>query len=324
MSVLIIGGAGYIGSHAARYFYEQGRSVVVVDNLLTGHRDAVGDLPFYELDIRDEEKLYEVLKKEQIKSVLHFAARSLVGESVEKPAEYYENNVGGMLSLLSSMLRANVKNIIFSSTAAVYGEPAEIPITENCPTKPLSPYGKSKLMMEQLIADYAKAYDISYVALRYFNAAGASKDGKLGERHRPETHLIPIILDVALGRREKLEVYGSDYPTKDGTCIRDYIHIDDLISAHYLALDYLEKGGKSDVFNLSSESGFSNLEILEAAKKVCERPINWQMGERRAGDPAILIADSSKAERILGWRKEHSNLAEIIGDAWNFHRNFFS
>lgn len=323
MSVMIVGGAGYIGSHAARYFQEAGEEVIVVDNLLTGHRDAVGDLPFYEVDIRDKEAVVQLMKKEGVDAVVHFAARSLVGESVLKPEEYYDNNVYGMLQLLSAMRECEVDKIIFSSTAAVYGQVEKMPIAEDCDCHPCNPYGKSKYMMEQLMADYDHAYGIKYVALRYFNAAGASKDGKLGERHSPETHLIPILLDTALGRRAEIEIYGSDYPTPDGTCIRDYIHILDLVAAHLLALNYLREGGESSAFNLATKNGFSNLEVLEAARRVTGQAIPHRMGARRAGDPAVLIADSSKAQELLKWKLEHSDIDEMIEDAWNFHRKFF-
>ncbi len=323
MSVMIVGGAGYIGSHAARYFQEAGEEVIVVDNLLTGHRDAVGDLPFYEVDIRDKEAVVQLMKKEGVDAVVHFAARSLVGESVLKPEEYYDNNVYGMLQLLSAMRECEVDKIIFSSTAAVYGQVEKMPIAEDCDCHPCNPYGKSKYMMEQLMADYDHAYGIKYVALRYFNAAGASKDGKLGERHSPETHLIPILLDTALGRRAEIEIYGSDYPTPDGTCIRDYIHILDLVAAHLLALNYLREGKESSAFNLATKNGFSNLEVLEAARRVTGQAIPHRMGARRAGDPAVLIADSSKAQELLKWKLEHSDIDEMIEDAWNFHRKFF-
>ncbi|MDO5734742.1 MAG: UDP-glucose 4-epimerase GalE [Eubacteriales bacterium] len=323
MSILVVGGAGYIGSHAAKYLSEKGRRVVVLDNLSTGHRDAIGDFPFYEVDLRDLDAVEAVLRKEKITAVMHFAAKSLVGESVAMPLEYYDNNTVGMLRLLEAMRRLEINNIIFSSTAAVYGEVEKMPITEDVPCRPKSPYGSSKLMMEEMMQAFDQAYGMRYVALRYFNAAGAAKDGSLGERHSPETHLIPIILDTALGRREKIEIFGSDYPTPDGTCIRDYIHVEDLISAHLLALERLEQGGDSAIYNLASQSGFSNLEVLAAAREVTGAEIPHVMGERRAGDPAVLIADNRKAIAELGWELKHNDIHEIIGDAWNFHKKFF-
>lgn len=321
MSILIVGGAGYIGSHAVRYFKNQGRDVVVLDNLSTGHRDAVDrDIPFYEIDLRDVDKVKDVLKKEKVESVIHFAAKSLVGESVTMPQQYFDNNTVGMLRLLEAMRDCNLDKIIFSSTAAVYGEVDEMPITEDIPLNPKNPYGESKMFMERMMYWFDNAYGMRYTALRYFNAAGAQPDGSLGERHNPETHLIPLILDTALGRRDHIEIYGSDYPTHDGTCIRDYIHVVDLVAAHLLALERLEAGKPSAVYNLSAGRGFSNLEVLETAIEVTGKEIPHKLGERRPGDPAILVADNSKAVNELGWKVEHSTLEQIIGDAWNFHK----
>jgi UDP-glucose 4-epimerase len=320
MSILVLGGAGYIGSHAVHQLIDAGEDVVVVDNLQTGHREALHpQAKFYEGDIRDKAFLDSVFKKESIQGVIHFAANSLVGESVEKPLKYFNNNVYGMQILLEVMHENHVKYIVFSSTAATYGEPKKVPITEDMPTQPTNPYGETKLTMEKMMKWCDRAYGMRYVALRYFNVAGAAKSGNIGEDHHPETHLIPIVLQVAAGKREKILIFGDDYPTKDGTCLRDYVHIEDLIAAHRLALSYLIHGGKSDVFNLGSNEGFSVKDIIRAARDVTGKPIPAEVAPRRAGDPSTLIASSDKAKKTLGWKPEHTNILEILADAWAWH-----
>jgi UDP-glucose 4-epimerase len=318
MKVLIAGGAGYIGSHCVKIMSEQGYDVVTVDNLSTGHQGAVkGKL--YVGDIRDEVFLDDLFKKEKIDAVIHFCAKSLVGESMEKPLEYFDNNVYGTLVLLKAMAKANVKKIVFSSSAAVYGEHKEMPITEEYSTNPTSTYGESKLMMEKMMKWAEIAHGFNYVSLRYFNVAGAYPDGSIGEDHRPETHLIPIILQAALGKRDYVKVYGTDYPTPDGTCIRDYIHVVDLIDAHIKALRYLLKGNKSEIFNLGSQDGYSVLEIIKVAREVTKIDIKQVNSERRPGDPAKLVASSEKIGRILCWKPKFG-IKEIIRDAWLFHK----
>ena len=322
MTILVLGGAGYIGSHAVDQLIEKGYDVAVVDNLLTGHRQAVHtDARFYEGDIRDKEFLRGVFQKETIEGVLHFAASSLVGESVEKPLVYFNNNVYGMQVLLEVMHEFDVKRIVFSSTAATYGEPKESPITEESPTNPKNPYGESKLMMEKMMKWCDEAYGMRYVALRYFNVAGAKSDASIGEDHTPETHLVPIILQVALGQRESLAVYGDDYDTPDGTCIRDYVQVEDLIAAHILALEYLKAGNESNFFNLGSNKGYSVTEMLEAAREVTGRDIPAKMAPRRAGDPSRLVASSEKARATLGWAPEYTDVKEIIKTAWAWHES---
>ncbi|WAA12533.1 UDP-glucose 4-epimerase GalE [Fervidibacillus halotolerans] len=320
MNILVLGGAGYIGSHAVYQLIDQGYEVCVVDNLQTGHRDAIhSKAKFYEGDIRDRNFMKHVFSNEKIDGVMHFAANSLVGESMEKPLKYYDNNVYGTQVLLEMMLEFGVQNIVFSSTAATYGEPEQVPITEDMPTNPTNTYGETKLAMEKMMKWCAQASDLHYVSLRYFNVAGARTSGEIGEDHNPETHLIPIVLQTALGKRDSITVFGEDYPTKDGTCIRDYIHVEDLIDAHILALNYLQQGGKSDVFNLGSSQGFSVKEIIDTARKVTKREIPSKIGNRRPGDPSILIASSEKAKRVLGWSPQKTNIERIIKDAWNWH-----
>jgi len=322
MTILVLGGAGYIGSHAVDQLIEKGYDVAVVDNLLTGHRQAVHtDARFYEGDIRDKEFLRGVFQKETIEGVLHFAASSLVGESVEKPLVYFNNNVYGMQVLLEVMHEFDVKRIVFSSTAATYGEPKESPITEESPTNPKNPYGESKLMMEKMMKWCDEAYGMRYVALRYFNVAGAKNDASIGEDHTPETHLVPIILQVALGQRESLAIYGDDYDTPDGTCIRDYVQVEDLIVAHILALEYLKAGNESNFFNLGSNKGYSVTEMLEAAREVTGRDIPAKIAPRRAGDPSRLVASSEKARATLGWAPEYTDVKEIIKTAWAWHES---
>jgi len=321
MAILITGGAGYIGSHTVKYFLDRTENVVVVDNLQSGHRQSVDVENFYQIDLRDKDALDKVFKTHNIEAVIHFAANSLVGESMEKPYEYYHNNVYGMMCLLDVMKENNVCKIVFSSTAATYGEPKNIPILEDFETSPTNTYGETKLAMEKMMRWFDQAYGTKYVSLRYFNAAGAHESGIIGEDHDPETHLIPLILQVPLGQREKIYMFGDDYPTEDGTCIRDYIHVMDLASAHYQALEYLRKDNPSDIFNLGNGNGYSVKEVIDAARKVTNHPISAEVKERRAGDPAVLIASSEKAKRILGWRPQFDSLQKIITDAWSWHKN---
>lgn len=320
MSILVLGGAGYIGSHAVYQLIDKGKEVVVVDNLETGHQGAIHPkATFYQGDVRNQDFLRTVFAKESIEAVIHFAANSLVGESMEKPLKYFDNNVYGTQVLLQVMTEYDVKRIVFSSTAATYGEPEAVPITETMPTNPTSTYGETKLTMEKLMKWTEKAHGINYVSLRYFNVAGARETGEIGEDHQPETHLIPIVLQTALGQRDYITIFGDDYDTEDGTCIRDYIHVEDLIAAHLLALDYLQRGGESNVFNLGSSQGFSVKEIIDTAREVTGKVIPAQIGERRAGDPSTLIASSEKAKSVLGWNPERTLITKIIQDAWNWH-----
>ncbi|WP_430609577.1 UDP-glucose 4-epimerase GalE [Enterococcus sp. DIV0876] len=320
MTILVLGGAGYIGSHAVDQLINQGNKVAVVDNLLTGHRQAVHpDAAFYQGDIRDKDFLKDVFAKEEIEGVIHFAASSLVGESVENPLKYFNNNVYGMQILLEVMQEFSVKHIVFSSTAATYGEPEQSPITEMTPTNPKNPYGESKLMMEKMMRWCDEAYGMKFVALRYFNVAGAKADATIGEDHDPETHLVPIILQAALGQRKEVAIFGDDYDTPDGTCIRDYVHVEDLIAAHLLALDYLLKGNESNVFNLGSNNGYSVKEMVEAARTVTQKEIPARIAPRRAGDPSTLVASSDKAKAVLGWQPKYTNVESIIETAWKWH-----
>jgi len=320
MSVLVLGGAGYIGSHAVYQLIDQGEEVVIIDNLETGHRGAVHPKAhFYQGDMRSIDFLRSVFKKESIDRVIHFAANSLVGESMENPLKYFENNVYGTQVVLKAMVEFGVNKIVFSSTAATYGEPEAVPITETVTTNPTNAYGETKLTMEKLIRWTAQAHGINYVSLRYFNVAGARETAEIGEDHRPETHLIPIILQTALGQRPHITIYGDDYDTPDGTCIRDYVHVEDLIQAHLLALKYLDNGGKSDVFNLGSNQGFSVKEMIDTAREVTGKEIPAKIGERRAGDPSILIASSDKAKQTLGWAPTRTSIKKIIEDAWRWH-----
>ena len=322
MKILIVGGAGYIGSHAVKQLIENEIEVIVIDNLETGHIESVPyGIPFYPIDIRNKEAIKEVLEKEKVDGVIHFAANSLVGESMTHPLKYYNNNVGGTESLLEALVEANVKYIVFSSTAATYGEVTTMPITEDILTNPTNTYGETKLAIEKMLKWTHRAYDLNYVCLRYFNVAGADSSGTIGEAHTTETHLIPLILQVPLGQRPYITVFGQDYPTQDGTCIRDYIHVTDLVKAHILALKYLMAGGESDIFNLGSNNGYSVLEMIEAARKVTGHPIPLQIGERRAGDPALLVASSEKAKKILGWEPQFTDIEEIIASAWKWHQS---
>ena len=322
MNILVLGGAGYIGSHTVKELIKAGNSVVVADSLTTGHRKAVDSrAKYYEGDIRDGAFLDKVFTEEKIDVVMHFCAYSLVGESVTNPLKYYNNNIGGAITLLEKMQQHSIKKIVFSSTAATYGEPERVPIVETDPTVPTNPYGETKLAMEKMFKWASEAYGIEYVSLRYFNACGADETASIGEDHGPETHLIPLILQVPLGKREFISIFGTDYATPDGTCIRDYIHVTDLAQAHILAADYLMHGGKSDIFNLGNGVGFSVKEVIETARKVTGHAIPAKESERRAGDPAQLIASSEKAKKILGWKPEHDSLEEIIASAWAWHKN---
>jgi UDP-glucose 4-epimerase len=320
MKILLTGGAGYIGSHTASELLETGYDVVVADSLETGHRKAVPPAArLYVGDIRDRAFLDTVFTGEAIDAVVHFAAYSLVPESMADPLKYYDNNVGGTRSLLSAMTAHGVRKIVFSSTAAVYGEPVHSPIEETDPTSPTNAYGATKLAMEQMLKWSDVAYGVKSVALRYFNACGARADGRIGEDHLPETHLIPLVLQTAAGRRPQLSLYGRDYDTKDGTCVRDYVHVCDLAAAHVLAVKHLERGGESDAVNLGNGVGFSNLEIIEAAGAVVGHQIPVTDAPRRAGDPATLVASSQKAKRLLGWSPRYTDIGSIIETAWKWH-----
>jgi len=319
--ILVLGGAGYIGSHTVYALIENGYDVAVVDNLMTGFRAAVHEnARFHEGDIRDEAFMDGVFEKEQPDAVIHFAACSQVGESMIAPLKYYDNNLNGTAVMLRSMIKHGVKNIVFSSTAAVYGEPERVPIIETDPTRPTNCYGETKLSMERMFHWASVAHGIRFVSLRYFNACGAHENGKIGEAHNPETHLIPLVLQVPNGKRECISVFGSDYPTKDGTCVRDYIHVSDLASAHILAAEYLMKGGENNIFNLGNGVGFTVQEIIDAAEKVVGETIPRKAMERRAGDPAQLVAGSDKARTILGWKPRFADLDTIIGSAWKWHK----
>ena len=320
MAILVLGGAGYIGSHTVYELIDAGRDVVVADNLLTGFRAAVHPKArFYQLDIRDRSALDELFTKEKIEGVIHFAASSQVGESMSDPLKYYDNNLHGTMVLLQSMVAHGVDKIVFSSTAATYGEPERVPILETDRTDPTNCYGETKLAMEHMMRWVSRAHGLKYVALRYFNACGAHPSGAIGEAHNPETHLIPLILQVPNGQREKISIFGDDYATKDGTCIRDYIHVSDLAQAHILALDHLLQGGESDVFNLGNGVGFTVKEVIDVARAVTGHPIPAETCPRRAGDPAQLIASSQKAVEQLGWKPKYNDLNTIIASAWKWH-----
>ena len=320
MRLLVLGGAGYIGSHTAVELLDRGHEVVIADNLITGYKQAVPkEAVFYQGDIRDYNFLNNLFKTEKIDAVIHFAAFSLVGESVTNPLKYYENNLYGTKVLLQAMIDNNVDKIVFSSTAATYGEPENIPILESDRTCPTNPYGETKLAMEKMMKWSANAYQLRYVSLRYFNACGAHKSGKLGEAHNPESHLIPLVLQVPNGKRESVLIYGNDYDTPDGTCIRDYIHVTDLAEAHILAVEYLMKGGESNVFNLGNGVGYSVREVIETARKVTGHPIPAVEIPRRAGDPARLVASGEKAKTVLGWEPKITSLEDIIRSAWVWH-----
>ncbi len=322
MAILVLGGAGYIGSHTALELVKAGNEVVIADNLVTGYRKAIPEgAKFYEGDLRNSDFLDNLFHQEKIDAVIHFAAYSLVGESVTNPLKYYDNNLYGTKVLLEAMVKNNVGKIVFSSTAATYGEPENIPILESDRTCPTNPYGETKLAMEKMFKWTAEAHGLRYVSLRYFNACGADESGTIGEAHNPESHLIPLILQVPNGKRETISIYGTDYDTPDGTCIRDYIHVTDLAQAHILAVQYLNNGGESDIFNLGNGVGYSVREVIETARKVTGHPIPATETSRRAGDPARLVASSEKAKSVLGWKPVHDSLEEIIASAWNWHKN---
>ena len=321
MNILVTGGAGYIGSHTVYELLAKGYHVTVYDNLSKGHCAAVPQAVLVQGDIRDSELVCRTLLDNRIEAVIHFAADSLVGESMTDPAKYYHNNTVATLALLDSLRACNVKKIVFSSTAAVYGEPEETPITEDMETCPTNVYGRTKLIIEGILADYDRAYGLSYVSLRYFNAAGAIDGGDIGEDHAPESHLVPLILKTALGQREAIDIYGTDYSTPDGTCIRDYIHVSDLAAAHVLALEHLAGGGQSAIYNLGSETGFSVRQVIDRAKAITGRDFSVREAARRPGDPAVLVASSAKIRRELGWQPVRSNLDSIITSAWQWHQS---
>lgn len=321
MSILVCGGAGYIGSHMVAELLENGQDVVILDNLEKGHKDALLGGKLYIGDLRDKEILNKIFTENNIEALIDFAAYSLVGESMTEPLKYFNNNVYGTISLLEAMKEHNVKYIVFSSTAATYGEPECVPILEDSKTIPTNAYGESKLLVEKILNWCDKAYGIKYTTLRYFNAAGAHINGKIGEDHSPETHLIPLILNVALGKRDEILIFGDDYDTKDGSCIRDYIHVSDLASAHSLALKRLMNGGESRVYNLGNGTGFSVKEMIDIARKVTGHEIPAKVAPRRAGDPAILIASSEKAMKELNWKPKFNSVETIIETAWNWHKN---
>lgn len=321
MKILVLGGAGYIGSHTVYELTDAGEDVVIIDNLETGYKEAVHPkAKFYQGDLRDRAFVDSVLDQETgIDAVIHFAANSLVGESMTNPLKYYDNNLCGTKTMLESMVAHGINKIVFSSTAATYGEPEKTPILETDRTEPTNTYGETKLSMEKMFKWVGKAHGLRFVSLRYFNACGAHKSGEIGEAHNPETHLIPLILQVPNGKREAISIFGTDYPTKDGTCVRDYIHVTDLAQAHILAVKYLMEGNESDIFNLGNGIGFTVKEVIETAKEVTQKPIKAVEEGRRAGDPAVLIASSEKAKKVLGWKPEHADLHEIIESAWKWH-----
>ncbi|GAA0784820.1 UDP-glucose 4-epimerase GalE [Hathewaya limosa] len=321
MKILVCGGAGYIGSHMVAELLENGHEVVILDNFQKGHRDAILGGKVYKGDLRDRSVLDKVFSENKIDAVIDFAADSLVGESVAEPLKYFDNNIGSTINLLKAMRDHEVKYIVFSSTAATYGEPENIPIVEGDRNLPTNPYGESKLAVEKILKWCDNAYGIKYTALRYFNAAGAHVDGKIGEDHNPESHLIPIILQTALGKRDKIFIFGDDYNTEDGSCVRDYIHVTDLANAHLLALKRLMNGGESRIYNLGNGKGFSVKEVIEVARKVTGKEIKAEIAERRAGDPATLIASSKKAMEELQWKPKYNSLETIIETAWKWHVN---
>ncbi|GET38741.1 UDP-glucose 4-epimerase GalE [Microseira wollei] len=322
-TILVTGGAGYIGSHAVKALQQTGYGVVVLDNLVYGHRDIVLDVLKAELvvgDTSDRPFLDRLFSTHHIDAVMHFSAYAYVGESVTDPAKYYRNNVIGTLTLLEAMMAASVKKFVFSSTCATYGVPKIVPIPEDHPQDPINPYGATKLMVERILADFAPAYDFKSVCFRYFNAAGADPQGLLGEDHDPETHLIPLVLMTALGKRDSISIFGTDYPTPDGTCIRDYIHVSDLADAHILGLEYLLQGGNSDAFNLGNGLGFSVKEVIDAAREITGREIKVEVSDRRPGDPPALVGSSDKARTILGWKPQYPDIKDILSHAWQWHQ----
>jgi UDP-glucose 4-epimerase len=322
-TILVTGGAGYIGSHSVLALQRAGYGVVVLDNLVHGHREFVEDILQVDLvvgDIGDRATLDKLFATYNFAAVMHFAAYIAVGESVSNPAKYYRNNVSGTLTLLEAMVAANVKKIVFCSTCSIYGTPKQVPMTEDHPQAPINPYATSKWMVERMLADFDRAYDLRSIIFRFFNASGANPEGLLGEDHNPETHLIPLVLLTALGKRSSISIWGTDYPTPDGTCLRDYIHVSDLANAHILAIEYLLQGGNSEVFNLGNGSGFSVRQVIETARQVTGREIKVIECDRRPGDPSILVGSSDKAQKILGWYPQYPDISKIISDAWQWHQ----
>lgn len=320
MNILVVGGAGYVGSHAVRVLGRLGHEIWAYDNLSLGHRAAVPSGRLIEGDLADRDRIEKSLTDKRIEAVMHFAAFALVGESVAEPAKYYHNNVALTLTLLEAMRATGVMKIVFSSTTATYGAPSRLPITEDQPQQPINPYGFTKLVVERALADYAAAYGLAFAALRYFNAAGASPEGDIGEDHDPESHLIPLVLQVALGQRERITIFGDDYPTPDGTCIRDYVHVDDLGAAHGSALERLEPGRGLKV-NLGTGRGYSVRQVIEACRRATGHPIPAIVGPRRPGDPPELVADAGRAREVLGWRPRYPEIDAIVATAWNWHRH---
>lgn len=319
MAILICGGAGYIGSHINKLLAHEGYETIVFDNLVYGHKEAVKWGKFVQGDLKNTSDIEAVFQTCPIEAVFHFAAYAYVGESVQEPEKYYYNNVACTLNLLQVMRRHGCNKIIFSSTCATYGEPKRVPITEDMPQNPVNPYGFTKFAVERIFKDYGRAYGLKYVALRYFNAAGADPEGEIGENHNPETHIIPLVLDAASGKRPDIKVFGTDYPTPDGSCVRDYIHVTDLAQAHLRALQYLENGGKSDFFNLGNEKGTSVLEIIDAVKRVTGKEFTVVSAPRREGDPPVLVGSSEKAKRVLGWEPQYADIDIIVEHAWKWH-----
>jgi len=318
--ILVVGGAGYIGTHMVKYLLRADYSVVVLDNLSKGHRELIPGGVFVEGDLGDSALLDRLFTEHDISAVMHFAAYSLVGESVQEPLAYYRNNVARTVELLDAMRRHDITRFIFSSTAAVYGEPVATPISEDHPNQPTNPYGAGKLAVERMLADCAAGYGLRYVALRYFNAAGADTEGGLGERHEPESHLIPLVLQTATGERDSIQIYGEDYPTPDGTCLRDYVHVSDLAQAHLLALESLLGDGVNAIYNLGNSKGYSVREVIDIARRITGKPIPTRSAARRPGDPAVLVADSSKIRKALGWQPRYEQLEAIIASAWDWHQ----
>jgi UDP-glucose 4-epimerase len=320
MNVLVVGGAGYIGSHCVRQLIAAGHRPVVVDNLVYGHRAAVdASVPFHEINLGDETAIEQVLRAEKIDLVMHFAAYCYVGESVTDPLKYYFNNVGATLHLLHAMLAAKVRKFVFSSTCATFGIPASLPIHENLPQAPINPYGQTKLDVENILKAVAVAHGLSFAVFRYFNAAGASEDGSIGEDHQPETHLIPLAIDVATGKRPHLQLFGTDYPTPDGTCLRDYVHVDDLSRAHIAVFEHLSEPGTQLFYNLGTGQPTSNRQVIRAVEKIVGKPVKVVESPRRAGDPPALYADSTKAQRELGWKVKFPEIESIVATAWKWH-----
>ena len=321
MAILVCGGAGYIGSHINKQLYKEGYETIVFDNLIYGHKEAVKWGKLVVGDLKNVDEIEAVFKNNQIDAVFHFAAYAYVGESVDHPEKYYYNNVANTLNLLHVMMKYGCNKIIFSSTCATYGEPEKVPITEDMPQNPINPYGATKLMVERIFQDYHKAYGLQYVVLRYFNAAGADPDGEIGESHNPETHIIPLVLDAASGKRPDIKVFGTDYDTPDGSCIRDYIHVYDLATAHLLALHHLEAGKESQFFNLGNEKGTSVLEVVDSVKRVTRRNLKVTLTDRRPGDPAKLVGSSQKAQEVLGWKPIYGDIDAIVRHAWKWYEN---